>query len=154
MFFLVEKRGWKKGLTAALLMVLTFLIILIPIWTLVQMMSTKIAYAIQHSEELVQAIQIVIGNIEEKMGIDLISTENLNKLSNFVAQVVPKILGATFSTLVTIFFTYFILYFMLVNGRKLEQGIYGYMPLKDENVNKIGKEMESIVMSNAIGIPS
>ena len=57
MFFLVEKRGWKKGLTAALLMVLTFLIILIPIWTLVQMMSTKIAYAIQHSEELVQAIQ-------------------------------------------------------------------------------------------------
>src|SRR4030095_173725 len=153
MFFLVEKRRWKKGPTAALLMLLTFLIILIPIWTLVQMMSSKITYAIQHSEELVQALQIVIDKIEQRLGVDLINTENIAKLSNFIAQVVPKILGATFSTLVTIFFTYFILYFMLVNGRIMEQSIYGYMPLKDENVNKIGKEMESIVMSNAIGIP-
>jgi predicted PurR-regulated permease PerM len=153
MFILVENRKWRKGGTAVLLMLLTFLIILIPIGVLVQMMSTKIAYAIDHSNELVEALKVVIGNIEQRMGIELVNTENINKLSNYIAQAVPKILNATFSTLVTIFFMYFILYFMLVNGRSMEKGIYNFIPLKDENVNKLGHEMQNIVTSNAIGIP-
>lgn len=48
---------------------------------------------------------------------------------------------------------YFILYFMLVNRRWMEQSLYEYIPLKDENVLKLGKEVNMMVMSNAIGIP-
>lgn len=153
MVYLTETRGWKKSLAAALLMFLTFLIILIPIGLLVQMMSSKVSYVITHSNELVEALQVVIGNIEERFNIEIMNTANINKFAEFVAQLAPKILNATFNTLVTIFFMYFILFFMLVNGRDMERGLYAYIPLKDENVDRLGKEMENLVYSNAVGIP-
>jgi predicted PurR-regulated permease PerM len=83
----------------------------------------------------------------------LVSDQNINKLGDTIARSLPGILGATFNTLSTIFFMYFILYFMLMNGRKMENTLYEYIPLKDENVDKLGKEVNMMVLSNAIGIP-
>lgn len=42
---------------------------------------------------------------------------------------------------------------MLVNGRQMEDDLYEYVPLKDENVDKLSNEIENMVLSNAIGIP-
>ena len=153
MFYLVEVRNWRKSLAATALMTLTLLIILIPILALVQMLSSKVAFAVEHSNELVNSLKVLIERIEQRFGTDMVNTENINKLGGIIAQTVPKVLNATFSTLVTIFFMYFILYFMMVNGRNMESGIYDYIPLKDENVDRLGHEMENIVISNAIGIP-
>ncbi len=153
MVYLVDIRKWRPGLAAGLLMLLSFVVILIPIGLLVSMLSSKVTYAIAHSNELVEALKIVIGNVEQRMGIELVNADNINKLGNFIANAVPKVLNATFSTLVTIFFMYFILFFMLTSGRKMEKGIYDYIPLKDENVDRLGSEMQNIVLSNAIGIP-
>lgn len=153
MFRLVENKKWSKGLAAAVIMILTLLVILIPIGLLVQMLSSKVAYAIDHSNELVESLKIVINDIESRTGFELAHAENINKLGNFIARVVPQILNATFDTLVTIFFMYFILYFMLVNGRAMEKWLDESIPLKDENVTRLGNEMHNIVLSNAIGIP-
>ncbi len=153
MLVLVEKRKWNKGLAAAFLMVITLIVLLVPIYLLVQMLSTKVAFAIEHSNELVDALQVVVGNVEQKFGIDIVNADTINNLKGNIAQAVPLVLNATFNSLVTIFFMYFILYFMLVNETKMEKGIYSYIPLKDENVNRLGHEMQNIVMSNAIGIP-
>jgi predicted PurR-regulated permease PerM len=35
----------------------------------------------------------------------------------------------------------------------METALYEYIPLKDDNVEKLGKEVNRMVMSNAIGIP-
>lgn len=153
MLYMTETRKWKTGAAAAILMVLTFLIILIPIGTLIQMMSSKVSYAIEHSNEVVEAVKKIITDIELRFGVEIVNAENVNKLSGFIAQAAPKILNATFSTLVTIFFMYFILFFMLVNVRTMERGLYAYIPLKDENIEKLGREMHSLVFSNAVGIP-
>ena len=153
MLFLTEKKKWRKGWTALLLMLFSFIVILLPVGLLVNMLSSKVNYAIQHSEELVGALKKVVANIENRFDVTLTSQENINKLGGTIAQSLPKILGATFNTLTTIFFMYFILYFMLVNGRKMENALYEYIPLRDENVNKISKEVNTMVVSNAIGIP-
>jgi predicted PurR-regulated permease PerM len=153
MFFLTEKKKWRKGWTALLLMLFSMIVILLPVGLLVNMLSSKVSYAIQHSEELVQALKKVVANIETQFNVKLASDENINKLGNTIAQSLPKVLGATFNTLTTIFFMYFILYFMLVNGRKMEIALYEYIPLRDENVAKISKEVNTMVASNAIGIP-
>jgi len=153
MFFLTEKKKWRKGWTAVLLMFFSFIVILLPVGLLVNMLSSKVNYAIQHSEELVQALKKVVANIETRFDVTLTSEENINKLGGTIAQSLPKILGATFNTLTTIFFMYFILYFMLVNGRKMETALFEYIPLRDENVTKISKEVNMMVVSNALGIP-
>jgi len=153
MVYMVEKKGWSKVLTAWMLILASFIVIMIPIGGLVGMMTSKVTYAIEHSNELILALQTLITELEAKFGVHIISQENLYKIGNFVAQTIPQILSATFGTLGTIFFMYFILYFMLVSGKKMEEDLYEYMPLKDENVVKLGNEVETMVYSNAIGIP-
>lgn len=153
MLRLTEKRKWRKGWTALLLMFLSIIVILLPVGLLVNMLSSKVSYAVQHSNEMVEALKKVVANVEQRFDITITSADNINKLSGAIAETLPKILGATFNTLTTIFFMYFLLYFMLVNGRKMEDAIYEYIPLKDENVGKIRKEVNKMVISNAIGIP-
>jgi len=63
------------------------------------------------------------------------------------------LLGATFNTVTAIAILYFVLYFMLVYAREMEEGLYEYIPLKDENVIRLGKELNIMIFSNAIGIP-
>lgn len=153
MFYLTEKRKWKKGLTALLLMFASIIIILLPVGLLANMLSSKVSYAIQHSSELIEALREVVHNAERRFDITILSDDNINKMGDAIANSLPKILGATFNTVTTVFFIYFILYFMLVNGRKMEDALYEYIPLKDENVKRLGNEVNRMVISNAVGIP-
>jgi hypothetical protein len=55
-FFLIEKKKWGKGWSANLLMLLSMIVILIPIGVLVNLLSSKVNYVIQHSNEMVAAL--------------------------------------------------------------------------------------------------
>ncbi len=153
MLYLTEKRKWRRGWAAALLMLVSFIVILLPVGLLINMLSSKVTYAIQHSAELVTALKKVVTGIEQRFDIEIASDENINNLGDFIAKSLPGILGATFNSLTIIFFMYFILYFMLVNARKMEDALFEYIPLKDDNVAKLGKEVNMMVASNSIGIP-
>lgn len=153
MLYLTEKKKWRKGWTALLLMLFSFIVILMPVALLVNMLSSKVTYVIQHSNEMVASLKTVVANIESRFNVTIASPENINKIGTVITQSVPKVLGATFNTLTTIFFMYFILYFMLMNARKMEDALYEHVPLHDKNVKRVGREIEKMVMSNAIGIP-
>lgn len=153
LFYLTEKRKWRKGWTSVLLMFLSMIAILLPVALLAQMLSSKISYAIQHSAELTAALKKVVAELEQQFNITIASNANINKLGDSISRSFPKILGATFNTLTTIVFMYFILYFMMINSRKMEKTMYEYIPLKHENVIKIRHEVHTLVVSNAIGIP-
>ena len=153
MFYLTEKKKWRKGWTALLLMLFSFIVILLPVGMLVNMLSSKVSYAVQHSDELVEALKKVVTNLETRFDVTLASKDNINKLGSTITQSLPGILGATFNTLTTIFFMYFILFFMLVNGRYMENALYEHVPLSNTNVDRLGKEIHMMVVSNAIGIP-
>lgn len=153
MFRLVEVRNWPKPLAAVLIMVLSFLIILLPVGTLINMVTDKIKYAVQHSNELMASVQAVTKKIEASTGIEIITTERLQKVQEYLTGVLPGFVGTAFNTLTIIAILYFILYFMLVNARSMEEALYEYIPLKDENVIKLGKEVRNMVISNAVGIP-
>jgi predicted PurR-regulated permease PerM len=91
--------------------------------------------------------------IKDKTGYVLVKPQNIDQLGSYLAQLLPKILGVTMNTIAIIGAMYFILFFMLVNGRRMEESLYEYIPLKDANVELIGKEVRVMVVSNTIGIP-
>jgi predicted PurR-regulated permease PerM len=153
MFILHGRYKWNKNLTAALLMLLSFLIILLPIFLVINMLTTKIAFALQHSSEVITAIEGFIQKIEAQYKINILTDSNLEKMTSWGGETVPKILGATFDTLTTLVIMYFILYFMLVDGRKMESNFYDWVPLKDENTMLLRTELNHMVYANAIGIP-
>ena len=64
------------------------------------MLSSKITFAIQHSNELVECIKKRLSaDIEQRFDIEIVSDENINKLGDFITGGIPRLLGATFNTL-------------------------------------------------------
>lgn len=153
MLALVERYKWKRSLAAAFLMFLSFLIILLPIFLMVNMMASKVGFAIQHSSEVLQSIKHLIQQYEKKYGMTLITDSNIQRLTSWGAQTLPGVLRGTLSTLLSIVVMYFILFFMLAEGRKMEAAFYRWAPLKDENILLLRKDMNGMVLANAIGIP-
>jgi predicted PurR-regulated permease PerM len=153
MFFLSEKRKWRPGAAALLLMFVSLILILLPIWMLVDMLYDKVTYAVSHASEWIVAIKETIADFELRYKVELLSDENIARIGNTISTFMPQILGATFNGLTAIFFMYFILYFMFVSGREMEKVLYDYIPLQDRNVERLEKEIHTMVVSNAIGIP-
>jgi predicted PurR-regulated permease PerM len=153
MFYLVEKRQWRKPAAAWILMLLSFFVILVPLGVLGNILYTKISYAVMHSNELIASLQKASHQIKEKTGYEILTPTALNNLGNYLATFLPKVLGITVNTITLIASMYFILYFMLVNGRAMEATLYEYIPLKDNNVERIGQEVKNMVISNTIAIP-
>jgi predicted PurR-regulated permease PerM len=153
MYILTGKYKWKKSVTAGLLMLASFLVIMLPFAMLINLLSSKINFAVQHSSAVLKVLQQFIYSREEKYGVDIISESNIQQLTTWGAETIPRILGATFNSIITIIFTYFILYFMLINGRKIESSLVEWIPLKNENVLLLRHETNALVYSNAVGIP-
>lgn len=150
---LVYKRKWKRGAAAAVLMFISFLIVLVPIWVLVSMLGTKISDAINHSQEVMAALQKSVTQIEHRFNIHLLSEQNFQKATTYITNSLPGILGATFSTILSIVLMYFVLFFMLVKSREMENLLYEYIPLKDENITWIGQDLNMLVYNNALAVP-
>jgi predicted PurR-regulated permease PerM len=153
MIYLTEKRKWRASSAAWILMLLSFFVILVPIGLLGNILYSKVSYMVLHSGEMINSLKHAADQISKKVGYQLIDPNTISKLGNYLAELLPKVLNVTFNTLTLISSMYFILYFMLVNGRKMEEALYEYIPLKDGNVELLGTESRTIIMSNAIGIP-
>jgi len=134
-------------------MLLSLFIILLPIAMLVQMLSGKVAYALEHSGELVISLKQLVADFEQRYSIVILSQDTIDKIGAWLAGLLPKILGATFNSLSTIFFMYFILYFMFVNAREMEKTLQLYLPFRSDNVGLLEREVHSMVVANAVGIP-
>ena len=153
MFYLTENKGWKKARAAWVLMLLSFFVILVPIGILGNILYSKISDIVTHSNEYLNQLKVMVAGIKDRTGYEVVTPGTINQLGPFIAQLLPKVLGVTLNTITIIGSMYFILYFMLVNGRSMEQALYEYIPLKDSNVELIGKEVKTMVVSNTIGIP-
>jgi predicted PurR-regulated permease PerM len=153
MFYLVEKKGWKRNTAAWVLMLLSFFVILVPIGVLGNILYSKISYIVTHSGEYINALKATAAQIKEKIGYEIVTPDAINRLGNELARLLPKILGITLNTITIIGTMYFILYFMMTNGREMEEALYEYIPLKDGNVELLGKEVKNMVVSSTIGIP-
>jgi predicted PurR-regulated permease PerM len=150
---LVYKRKWKRGGAAMVLIFLSFLIVLVPILVLVTMLGSKISYAASHSQEVLAALNNFVSQIEAKFKIEILSEQNIQQAGTYITTSLPKILGATFNTLLAIVLMYFILYFMLVKSKEMEEFLYEYIPLKDDNINWIAKDLNMLVYNNALAVP-
>jgi predicted PurR-regulated permease PerM len=152
MFYLTEKKGWRRSTAAWVLIMLSFFVILVPIGLLGNILYSKISYVVTHSPELLNSLKQFVASIKDKIGYEIVKPESINQLGEYLARLLPKILGVTLSTITIIGIMYFSLYFMLVNARRMEDGLYEYIPLKDANVELIGKELKIMVTSSTIGV--
>jgi len=149
---LVQK-GWKPALAASYLMLISFIGIIVPVALVILMLSSKVKGGLQKVESGIKVIKESIAAFENNLGYSYSSSVDSGKISGLISDNFQDIIGDTFNIFIAITIMYFLLYYMLVNRKKFIESLFTYLPMRPENINILGKEIGSIVKSNAIGIP-
>ena len=150
---LVSQYHWRPSLAAATLMLGSFVVILMPLIGFGVMLGNKISDTVRNSEKVINAFKDLIQNLETKTGIDINSQIDTQAVTTFLSERIQNMAGNTFNLFIAIGIMYFLLYYMLVNRKKLRQSLSEYIPMSSSNIANIAAEVQSMVKSNTIGIP-
>lgn len=152
-FQLIFHRKWKKGWTALAFILFYLVIIALPVYLSVTLVSPKIARVMENQEKIVSTVQTISQKITDKTGIKLLSPDNLKTLTQKVSALVPKLLSGTATMLANLLMMFFILYFLLTGGREMEKSLHHVIPLKPQNIDTLAGETKMMIKANAMGIP-
>ncbi len=153
LFLMTERWKWPRKVAAAALLLLSFISILLPIQWMFVMLQGRVITLFQNADQLRQNAETLIRTIETRYEISLLTPENMANLSNWTVGAAQGLVGATVNGLGLLLATYFILWFMLTEGKKMEQSFFNWMPLRHENVTFVRKQLNDMVWGNALGIP-
>lgn len=153
MAILVIRKKWKPALAASMLMLISFVGILLPIVGIIWMLGNKIGKAVKNSEAVIKAIKDQVGKAENVIGFDLNSKIDTAAITGWVSENLQNLVGGTFNAIIAIGLMYFMLFYMLTNRRTLRESLKEYIPLSRKNLAEVGEEVQTMVRSNALGIP-
>jgi predicted PurR-regulated permease PerM len=146
-------RKWKPASAALILMLVSFIIIMLPVFLLVNSVSSKVGYVISHATEITASIIEFLKGVELRVGYHFMNAETIQNLSGLALSNLPLLLGATVNSIVALVIMYFLLYFMLTNCNSIEDWLDDVLPLREDNLVRVKHQMNRMVISNAVGIP-
>ena len=150
---LVYVRKWKPSWTALLYILVSLVVISALMYFTIKVMLPKFNIVFSHPQELMQGLHKLSEQINATTGVDLFSEANLAKLQQGLGNFIPTFLNSTLNILGNVVMMFFVLYFMLVNGKEMEAAVTTFIPLHPESITKLAKETKNMVRANAIGIP-
>ena len=151
--FLVEKWKWRKKVAVAVLLLVSFIVVLAPASWIFGMLEQRLLALLTNSDNLLQNAGNFIRKLEERFGIALLTPDNIQGVTGWGVREAQNIVSATVSGLAILLAAYFILWFMLTEREKMEHWFFSFLPLKSENVEYVRKQLNDMVWSNALGIP-
>ena len=149
--YLRHDQKWPNWLATWTIMLSTFLLLVLPMLTVVMMIGNKLSKLLINTNQItaiIDQVQLLFGmNIKDDMAIEQLISFIQKNLFGGVSTLLNGVLGAIF----TLGMMYFILYFMLINHHAFEKTILKYMPFKPENSFRFGAELRSSTNSNVLG---
>ena len=153
MRYLVEKRKLKRSLSALLITAETIFVFLIPLGLTVWMVVNKLQDINLDPHTYIAPIQQVAEFIKEKTGYDVLGKDTLTFIVSILPRIGQIIMESISSLAINLFVMIFVLYFMLIGGKKMEAYVNDILPFNETNTQEVIHEINMIVRSNAIGIP-
>lgn len=151
--YLTIKKKWNQNLTATFFILSFIVVVGLPIWGMVNMLSPKITNIFNHSDEVIKGIESVSLQLKKWTGQELLSDKNIGELQNKIANFIPSFLNSSAMIITNLIMMLFIFFFMLTNGKQMEESFDIFLPLHEKNIELLGAETISMVRANAIGIP-
>lgn len=152
-FQLVYHRKWNRGWAAGLYLLIFFLLPLSLVyitWLLlkgqVQPFFADPAFFLAKANQAIQKVQ-------QDTGWFLLSEETLSSFQHRIAGFLPKLANDTANLIANQALLLFLLYYMLVHGKEMEQFLGHIIPLKKNNVELLASETKRLVRASALGIP-
>lgn len=150
---LIDKKRWRPGWTALLYIIFYIIIIGLPVYFAIVLVSPKLTALLNNPVEIILALKTFSTKIQDATGFEPFSEENIKAFSQKVANSVPKMLSVTVNLITNLLIMFFVLYYMLIHGKNTESYLNGIIPLKQKNLSMLGTETKVMIKANAIGIP-
>ena len=153
MWFLSERRRWRRSLAASLLLGEAIFFFLVPISLIVWMVVDKIQGVALDPQSVITPVRHVAGLIQQKTGYDLWSESNLQSVLGYLPRAGQWLVGGIVNFAVNLVVLLFVLYFMLIGGLRMETYCREILPFDRCAARSVMREIHMIVRSNAIVIP-
>lgn len=152
-FNLTIKKHWNKTLTALFFIISCIIIIALPTYFAIELITAKISAILSNPLDLMLNAKTVGLKIYDLTGVQLLTDENIIAFQKKATTIVPSLLNSSAVILSNFAILFFLLYFLLKSGREVEKFLFRFIPLKEENVQLLSKETKAMIKANAIGIP-
>jgi len=154
-FRLTEGRKWNRAITSILFIFFSIVFIVLPIWALIDYLIPRISSFLGNTEDIVSKFNQVKEFIRNKPVLEHIdlSDEALVQFLQSLTKYLPGVINSVAEVLINMLVTFFVLYFMLVSGKKMETTIENFFPFSDRSRKELWSEINLMVRTNAIGIP-
>lgn len=151
--YLTEKKRWSKSWTALLYILAYIVIIVLPVYVAVVLITPNLVELFQNPVQLMVAVQSLADKVKDSVGITLYDAETLKATMQGLANNLPALLTGTANFITNLLLMFFILYYMLINGEAMENYLHNLIPLSEQNFDLLSKETILMIRANAIGIP-
>lgn len=154
-FRLTGEKKWNRILTSLLFIFFSIVFIVLPIWALIDYLIPRISSFLSNTPEIVGKFNQVKEFIRNKPILEYIdlSDEALVQFLQSLTKYLPGVINSVAEVLINMLVAFFVLYFMLVNGKKMEATIEGFFPFSGKSRSELWTEINMMVRTNAIGIP-
>ena len=152
-FQLVYKKKWKKGRAAGLYILYYLLLLGLPVFLAITLISPKMNDFLSDPSATLETVKQAVAEVQQKMGFTFVSEKSFSGSLDKLIAFLPSLLNSTANLLANLVTMLFFLYYMLCNGREMEQTLFRIIPLKDNNTIMLASETKRIVKANALGIP-
>ena len=153
MEYLTEKKSFKNGIAATVIIVEVALCFLVPAFLVIWLVVNQIQSINLDTTALISKIQELANLMEKKVNYNILSSDNISAMATFLTSVGQLLINQISSFVVNSLVMIFILYFMLYSKREMENYLYEILPFSDKNKKYILSETKLMVTSNALGIP-
>ncbi|MBK6988247.1 MAG: AI-2E family transporter [Bacteroidetes bacterium] len=153
MLRLVEVKKWKKGLAATTILIISFFIIFVPVYFIGSLILPRIYMIFSSGSLTMDALQKADNQLQNLIGFQVLTPENLASLQSSATGFITKFLGASLNILTDLLLLYLFFYYLLVNTGKIEKYLGEIIPFSPDKMDRFSKELEAQTKSNALGIP-
>lgn len=153
MIYLSEQRKMKRSIAATLITAEAILCFLVPLALVVWLAIINLQHINLDPQALIAPFEEAAAVIKDKTGYNILSGDSLSFIISSLPRIGQTLMGGISNFSVNILVLIFVLYFMLIGGKRMEQYVSELLPFNEANMQDIVHEINMIVRSNAIGIP-
>lgn len=153
MYHLTTKKKMRRSIAATLITTEAILCFLVPLALVVWLAVVNLQHINLDPQTIIAPFEEVANVIQEKTGYNIMGRDTIAYVISYIPRIGQAVMGGISSFIINMFVLVFVLYFMLIGGKKMELSINDILPFNDTNTNNIMLEINMIVRSNAIGIP-
>lgn len=145
--------NWPPWLAAVIFIIGCVVVFVLPFLFSALLLAPKIEAMLSNPAKVTNVISTITRRLHDTVPQLMPDESQIGTMLQRLSGKLPSYVGSTLQILTNLLLCFFLLYFMLISGRKMERRLQEFISLKDENIEDIWASTRLMVVSNAIGIP-